>query len=325
MKLPRRQFLRLTAGTATLPALPRIASALDYPTRPVRIIVGFPPGGAADTVARLTAQWLSQRLHQQFIVENRPGASSNIAAEAVVQAPADGYTLLLVTATNAINAAFYDHLSFNFIRDVAPVAGVVRVPIVMVINPSVPADTVPTFIGYAKANPGKINMASGGVGTPVHVAGELFKTMAGVNLVHVPYHGDAPALVDLVGGQVQVMFDLLSASIAFIRSGKLRALAVTTATRSEALPNVPTVAEFLPGYEASSWEAIGAPKGTSSEIVGRLNKEINAGFADPTFTARLADFGGVPLAGPPADFGKLVAEETEKWAKVVKFANIKPE
>jgi len=325
VKLPRRQFLRLTAGAATLPALPRIASALDYPTRPVRIIVGFPPGGAADTVARLTAQWLSQRFHQQFIVENRPGASSNIATEAVVQAPADGYTLLLITATNAINATLYDHLSFNFIRDVAPVASVVRVPNVMVINPSVPADTVPKFIAYAKANPGKINMASGGVGTPVHVAGELFKTMAGVNLVHVPYHGDAPALVDLIGGQVQVMFDLLSASIGFIRSGKLRALAVTTATRSEALPNVPTVAEFLPGYEASSWEALGAPKGTPSEIVGRLNKEINAGFADPTFTARLADFGGVPLAGSPDDFGKLVADETEKWAKVIKFADIKPE
>jgi tripartite-type tricarboxylate transporter receptor subunit TctC len=323
VKLPRRRFLRLTAGAATLPALPRIASALDYPTRPVRIIDGFPPGGASDLVARLTAQWLSQRLHQQFIVENRPGASSNIAAEEVVQARADGYTLLLVTATNAINATLYDHLSFNFIRDVAPVAGVVRVPNVMVINPSVPADTVPAFIAYAKANPGRINMAS--VGTPVHVAGELFKTMAGVNLVHVPYHGDAPALVDLVGGQVQVMFDLLSASIAFIRSGKLRALAVTTATRSEALPNVPTIAEFLPGYEATSWEGLGAPKGTPSEIVGRLNKEINAGFADPTFTARLTDFGGVPLAGSPADFSQLVAEETEKWAKVIKFADIKPE
>jgi tripartite-type tricarboxylate transporter receptor subunit TctC len=325
MKLPRRQFLRLTAGAATVPPLPRIASALDYPTRPVRIIDGFPPGGASDMVARLSAQWLSRRLHQQFIVENRPGAGSNIAAEAVVQAPADGYTLLLITATNAINATLYDHLSFNFIRDVAPVAGVVRVPNVMVINPSVPADTVPAFIAYAKANPGKINMASGGVGTPVHVAGELFKAMAGVNLVHVPYHGDAPALVDLVGGQVQVMFDLLSASIAFIRSGKLRALAVTTATRSEALPNVPTVAEFLPGYEASSWEGLGAPKGTPSEIVGRLNEEINAGFADPTFTARLTDFGGMPLSGSPADFGNFLADEIRKWAKVITFANIKIE
>jgi tripartite-type tricarboxylate transporter receptor subunit TctC len=241
VKLPRRKFLHLAMGATTLAALSDTALALDYPTRPVRIIDGFPPGGASDLVARLSAQWLSRRLHQQFIVENRPGASSNIAAEEVVQAPADGYTLLLITATNAINATLYDHLSFNFIRDIAPVAGIVRVPNVMVINPSVPADTVPAFIAYAKANPGKINMASGGVGTPVHVAGELFKAMAGVNLVHVPYHGDAPALVDLVGGQVQVMFDLLSASIAFIRSGKLRALAVTTAARSEALPNVPTV------------------------------------------------------------------------------------
>jgi len=325
MELPRRTFLHLAAGVAALPVLPRTALALDYPTRPVRIIVGFPPGGAADIVARLTAQWLSQRLHQRFIVENRPGASSNIAAEAVVQAPADGYTLLLVTATNAINATLYDHLSFNFIRDVAPVAGIVRVPNVMVINPSIPADTVPAFIAYAKANPGKINMASGGIGTPVHVAGELFKAMAGVNLVHVPYHGDAPALVDLVGGQVQLMFDLLSASIAFIRSGKLRALAVTTATRSQALPNVPTVAEFLPGYEASSWEALAAPKGTPSEIVGKLNREINAGFADPTFTARLADFGGTPLVGSAADFGILLADETAKWAKVIKSANIKPQ
>ena len=325
MKLPRRQFLNLAAGAAALPALFHPASALNYPTRPARIIVGFPPGGAADIVARLTAQWLSERLKQQFIVENRPGASSNIAAEAVVQANADGYTLLLMTATNAINATLYDHLNFNFISDIAPVAGVVRVPNVMVVNPSVPADTVPAFIAYAKANPRKINMASGGVGTPVHVAGELFKTMAGIDLVHVPYHGDAPALVDLVGGQVQVMFDLLSAPIGFIRSGKLRALAVTTATRSEALPNVPTISEFLPGYEASSWEGLGAPKGTPSGIVKTLNDEINAGFTDPTFTARLADFGGVPLPGSPADFSKFVTVETEKWAKVIKFAGIKPQ
>ena len=325
MGLSRRRFFHLVAGSVVPAAVSSTARALDYPTRPVRIIDGFPPGGASDIVARLTAQWLSRRLHQQFIVENRPGASSNIAAEEVVQAPADGYTLLLVTATNAINATLYDHLSFNFIRDVAPVAGVVRVPNVMVINPSVPADTVPAFIAYAKANPGKINMASGGVGTPPHVAGELFKAMAGINMVHVPYHGDAPALVDLVGGQVQVMFDLLSASIVFIRSGKLRALAVTTATRSQALPNVPTIGEFLPGYEASSWEGLGAPKGTPSEIVGRLNEEINVGFADPTFTARLADFGGVPLAGSPADFGNLLADEINKWAKVIKFANIKIE
>jgi tripartite-type tricarboxylate transporter receptor subunit TctC len=325
MKLPRRAFLHLAAGATAVPALPRVACALDYPTRPVRIIDGFPPGGASDIVARLTAQWLSQRLHQHFIVENRPGAASNIAAETVVRADADGYTLLLVTATNAINATLYDHLSFNFIRDLAPVAGIVRVPNVMVINPSVPADTVPAFIAYAKANPGKINMASGGVGTPVHIAGELFKATAGVNLVHVPYHGDAPALVDLVGGHVQVMFDLLSASIGFIRSGKLRALAVTTATRSDALPNVPTVGEFLSGYEASSWEALAAPRDTPGEIIGRLNEEINAAFVDPTFIARLADFGGVPLAGSPADFGKFFADESKKWAKVIKFANIKPE
>jgi tripartite-type tricarboxylate transporter receptor subunit TctC len=325
VKLPRRKFLHLAAGTATLPIVPRIASALDYPTRPVRIIVGFPPGGAADIAARLTAQWLSQRLHQQFIVENRPGAASNIAAETVVRADADGYTLLLVTTTNAINATLYDHLSFNFVRDLALVAGIVRVPNAMVINPSVPVDTVPAFIAYAKANPGKINMASGGVGTPVHVAGELFKAMCGINLVHVPYHGDAPALVDLVGGQVQVMFDLLSASIGFIRSGKLRALAVTTATRSDALPNVPTIGEFVPGYEASSWEALAAPRDTPGKIIGRLNDEINAAFADTTFIARLADFGGVPLAGSPSDFGKFFAEETEKWAKIIRIANIKVE
>jgi len=325
VKLPRRQFLRLTAGAATLPALPRIASALDYPTRPVRIIVGFPPGGAADTVARLTAQWLSQRFHQQFIVENRPGASSNIATEAVVQAPADGYTLLLITATNAINATLYDHLSFNFIRDVAPVASVVRVPNVMVINPSVPADTVPKFIAYAKANPGKINMASGGVGTPVHVAGELFKAMAGVDLIPVHYRGGGPALVDLLGGQVQIMFEGITSSIGYVRAGKLRALAVTSATRSAALPDIPTVSEFVPGYEASGWFGIGAPKDTPPQIIEILNRQINAALVDTTFKTRIADLGGTPLTGSPADFGKLIVDETEKWAKVIKLAGIKVE
>jgi tripartite-type tricarboxylate transporter receptor subunit TctC len=324
MKLLRREVLHLAAGATVLPVVSRFAWAQAYPTRPVHIVVGFPAGGAADIVARLTGQWLSEWLGQSFVIENRPGAGTNIAAEAVVQAVPDGYTLLLATTTNAINATFYDHLSFNFIRDIAPVAGVVRVPNVMVVNLSVPANTVPEFIAYAKANPGKINMASGGNGTSIHVSGELFKMMANVNLVHVPYHGDAPALVDLVGGQVQVMFDLLSASIGFIRAGKLRALAVTTATRSAVLPNLPTVGEFLPGYEASSWQGLVAPKNTPSEIVDRLNKEINAGFADSKFKARIADLGGAPLAGLPADFGKLIADETDKWAKVIKFTGIKP-
>ena len=321
----RRQFLHLAAGAAALPAVSRIARAQTYPTRPVRIIVGFPPGGAADIAARLMGQWLSERLGQPFVIENRPGAGSNIATEAVVRAPADGYTLLLVSTSNAINATLYDKLNFNFIRDIAPVAGIIRVPHVMEVNPSVPAKTVPEFIAYAKANPGKINMASAGIGAAPHVSGELFKMMTGVDMVHVPYRGAAPALTDLLGGQVQVMFDTMPSSIEYIRAGKLRALAVTTATRSEALPDIPTVGDFVPGYEASAWYGVGAPKNTPAEIVDKLNKEINAGLADPKMKARLADLGGTVLAGSPADFGKLIADETEKWAKVVKFAGIKPE
>ena len=279
---------------------------------------------ANDIVARLIGQWLSERLGQPFIIENRPGAGSNIATEAVVRAPPDGYTLLLVGPPNAINATLYDKLNFNFIRDIAPVASIVRVPNVMVVNPSVPAKTVPEFIAYAKANPGKINMASAGIGSSAHVAGELFKMMTGVDMVHVPYRGAAPALTDLLGGQVQVCSPRMPASIEYIKAGKLRALAVTTATRSEALPDVPTVGEFVPGYEASSWYGVGAPKNTPAEIVDKLNKEINAALADPKIKARLADLGGTALAGSPADFGKLIADETEKWGKVIRAANIKP-
>ena len=299
--------------------------AQSYPTRPVRIIVGFPAGGPTDIVARLIAQWLSERLDQQFVIENRPGAASNIGTEAALKAPPDGYTLLQVTSTNAVNVTFYENLNFNFATDIAPVAGIIRVPFVMELNPSVPASTVPEFIAYAKANPGKINMASGGTGTSVHVAGELFKMMAGVNLVHVPYHGSAPALTDMISGQVQVMFDVLTSSLQHIRSGALRALAVTTATRSEALPDLPTVGDFLPGYEASAWYGVAAPKSTPSEIVDKLNMEINAGLVDSKLRPRLADLGGTVIPGSPADFGKLVAEEIEKWGKVVRFSGAKLE
>jgi tripartite-type tricarboxylate transporter receptor subunit TctC len=323
MKLPRRQFLHLAAGAAALPALSRIARAQAYPTRPVRIIVGFAPGGATDIMARLIGQWLSERLDQQFVIENRPGAGGNLGTEAVVRAPADGYTLLVVTAVNAINATLYEKLSFNFIRDVAPVAGIHREPNVMKVNPSVPVKTVPEFIAYAKANPGKINMASGGIGAPSHVSGELFKMMTGVNLVHVPYRGAGPALVDLLGGQVQVNFSTMSSSIEYIRAGRLRALAVTTATRSPVLPDVPTVAEFVPGYESSFWTGVGAPKNTPAEIVDRLNKKINAALADPKMKARLAELGATVLTGSPGDFGKFIAAETEKWGKVVKFVGVK--
>jgi tripartite-type tricarboxylate transporter receptor subunit TctC len=325
MKLPRRQLLPLAAGVATLPALPRVARTQTYPARPVRILVGFTAGGAFDIVARLMAQWLSEQLHQPFIVDNRPGASTNIATEAVVLAPADGYTLLLGGATNAINATLYQKLSFNFIRDIAPVAGVVRLPNVMEVNPSFPAKTVPEFIAYANANPGKINMGSPGNGTSQHLAGELFKMMTGVDLVHVPYRGAAQSLGDLLGGQVQVSFDPLAASIEYIRSGKLRALAVTTAARSEALPDLPTVGDFVPGYEASGWNGVCAPKNTPIEIIEKLNKEINAGLADPKIKARLANLGVTTLAGSSADFAKLIAEETEKWGKVVRATNIKLE
>jgi len=323
MKLPRRNFLHLTAGAAALPAVSRFAWAQAYPTRPVRLIVGFAPSGATDIMARLIGQWLSERLGQQFIVENRPGAASNIATEAVVNAPPDGYTLLVATSVNAINATLYDKLNFNLIRDIAPVASIHREPLLVEVNPSVPVKTVPEFIAYAKANPANINMASAGIGSGNHIAGELFKMMTGVNLVHVPYRGAGPALVDLLGGQVQVMFATMSSSIEYVRSGKLRALAVTTATRSPVLPDIPTLAEFVPGYESSFWTGVGAPKNTPAEIVDKLNKEINAALADSKMKTRLAELGATALPGSPADFGKLLADETEKSAKVVKFAGVK--
>jgi tripartite-type tricarboxylate transporter receptor subunit TctC len=325
MKLPRRNFLHLAAGAAALPAMLRFAWAQAYPSRPVRLIASFAPGGSSDIIARLIGQWLSERLGQPFLIENRPGGGGNIGTEVVVRASPDGYTLLIVGGWNAINATLYDKLSFNFIRDIAPVAGIHREPYVIVVHPSVPAKTVPEFIAYAKANPGKVTMASGGIGAPSHVSGELFKMRAGVNLVHVPYRGGGPAVTGLLGGQVQVMFAPTPPSIEHIRSGKLRALAVTTATRSDALPGIPTVGEFVPGYEASGWVGIGAPKNTPVEIIEKLNREINAGLADPKIKARLADIGTTPFAGSPADFGKFIAEETEKWGKVVKFAGIKPE
>jgi tripartite-type tricarboxylate transporter receptor subunit TctC len=327
MRLPRRQFLHLAAGAAALPAMSRIAGAQaqSYPTRPVRWVVGFPAGQGADIVTRIMAQWLSERLGQPFVVDNRPGASSNIATELVVHAPADGYTLLSVNSSNLVNATLYEKLPYNFIRDIDPVASIDRVPLVMEVNPRVPVKTVPEFIAYAKANPGKLNMASGGNGNSTHMAGELFKMMTGVDLIHVPYRGSAPALTDLLGGQVQVMFDIIASSIEHIRSGKLRALAVTTAARQETLPDVPTVGAFVPGYEAIAVTGVGTPKGTAAAIVNKLNAEINAGLADPKLKARLADLGVIALAGSPADFGKLIAEDTEKWGKVVKFSGAKPE
>jgi tripartite-type tricarboxylate transporter receptor subunit TctC len=324
MKLPRRRFLHLAAGAAALTAAARIARAQSYPTRPVRLISGFPAGGVNDILARLLGQWLSERLGQQFIVENRPGAAGNIATEAAVRAAPDGYTLLMVTVTHAINATLYEKLNYNLIRDIAPVAGIIRSPLVMEVNASFPAKTVREFIAYAKANPGKINMASSGNGTPPHVAGELFKMMAGVDMVHVPYRGGAPALTDLLGGQVQVMFAVLPEVIEPIRAGKLRALAVTTATPSEALPDIPTVGDFVPGFEASYWGGVGAPKDTPAEIIDKLNRVINAGLADPKLKARLVELGGTALALSPADFGKLIADETEKWGKVVKVSGAKP-
>jgi len=325
MKLPRRQLLQIAAGAVALPAVSRIARAQAYPSRPVRMIVGFPAGGPTDILARLMGQWLSERLRQPIVIDNRPGAGSNIGTEAAVRAPADGYTLLLVGAPAAINATLYDNLSFVFLRDIVAVASMMRVPSVMEVNASFPAKTVAEFIAYAKANPGRINMASGGSGGTPHVAGELFKMMTGVNMVHVPYRGSPQALTDLMAGQVQVMFDVMLSSIEFIRAGRLRALAVTTATRSEALPGVPTVGEFVPGYEASAWYGIGAPKGVPAEIIDRLNREVSAGVADPKIRARLADLGGTVLTGSPAEFGKLIAEETEKWGRVIRAANIKPE
>jgi tripartite-type tricarboxylate transporter receptor subunit TctC len=325
MKLPRRRFLQMAAGAAALPAMSRIAQAQAYPMRPVRIIVGFPAGGPQDIIARLIGQWLAERLGQQFIVENRPGAGGNIGAEAVVIAAADGHTLLLVGPPNAINATLYDKLKFDFVRDIAPVASIGRVPLVVETNLAVPVRTVPELIAYAKANPGKINYASAGNGTPQHVAGELFKMMAGIDIQHVPYRGSAPALTDLLGGQVQLMIETTPASIGYIRSGRLRALAVTTATRSEALPDLPIVADFVPGYEASSWYGIGATRDTPTKIIDKLNKEINAALADPKIRARLADMGSTVLPGSPADFGKFIVEEIEKWGKVVKFSGAKAE
>jgi tripartite-type tricarboxylate transporter receptor subunit TctC len=325
MKLPRRSFLRMAAGAAALPAVQRFAWAQVYPSRPVRLIVPLAPGGASDILARLMGQWLSERLGQQFVIDNRPGGGSNIGTEAVVRAPVDGYTLLLAGSFNAVNATLYDKLNFNFIRDIAPVAGIIRGPFVMVVNPPVPARSVPEFIAYAKANPRKLNMASAGNGTASHVAGELFKMMAGVDMVHVPYRSGGPALTDLLGGQVQVFFATSVASIEYIRAGRLRALAVTTATRSDVLPDIPTVGEFVPGYEASTWYGVGVPKNTPSQIIDTLNEAINAGLADPKLKARLADLGGTVLPGSPAEFGKLIADEIEKWGKVIKFAGIQPQ
>jgi len=324
MKLShRRQFLDLAAGAAVLPAVSRIAWAQAYPTRPVRIIVGFAPGGGVDLIARLISQWLTERLGQPFVIENRPGGGSNIATDAVVRALADGYTLLLVSAANAINTTLYEKLSFNFVRDIAPVAGIARDTFLVVVHPSMPVQTLPEFIAYAKANPGKVNMASAGTGGGTHLAGELFKIMAGVNLMHVPYRSNGYALTALLGGQVDVLFPSLSSSIEYIRTGKLRGLAVTIAMRSEALPDLPTVSEFVPGYEISAWYGVGAPKGTAAEVIDKLNREINVILADPNAKARLADLGGTPLVGSPADFGKYIADETEKWGKVIQALNIK--
>jgi tripartite-type tricarboxylate transporter receptor subunit TctC len=325
MKLPRRQFLHLAAGAAALLAVSRIGWAQAYPSRPVRILVGFPAGGGTDLVARLMGQWLSMRLGQPFVIENRPGAATNIATEAVAKAAADGYTLAMIGSSAAINATLYDKLNFNLITDIAPVASIYRIPYVMEVNQSVPAKTVPEFIAYAKANPGKINMASAGNGSVQHVSGELFKMMTGVNMVHVPYRGAAPALTDLISGQVQVMFDAVTSSIEYIRAGRLRALAITTATRSPALPDIPTMGDFLPGYDASAVQGIGAPRNTPAQIIDKLNKEINAALADPKFIARLAELGATPSGGSPADYGKLIGDETEKWGKVIRAANIKAE
>jgi len=326
MKLQRRLFLRLAAGAAALPVVSRIARAQTYPLRPVRLIVPFASGGASDILARIIGQWLTERLGQPFVIEMRPGAGGNVGTEAVVNAAPDGQTLLMVNAApSAINATLYDKLNFNFLRDMVPVGGVVRTPLILQVTPSFGPKTVPELIAYAKANPGKVNMASAGNGTPPHVAGELFKMTAGLDIVHVPYRGGGPALVDLLGGQVQMMFGVLASSIEYIRAGKLRPLAVTTAMRVETLPEVPTLGDFLSGYEASDWYGICAPRGTPAEIIVKLNTEINAGLADPKLKARLADLGGIVLAGSPAEFGKLIADETEKWGKVVRDAHMKPE
>jgi tripartite-type tricarboxylate transporter receptor subunit TctC len=325
MEFPRRNFLHMAAGAVALPTVLRIARAQTYPARPVRLIVGFPPGGVADMLARLAGQWLSERSGQPFVIENRLGAGGNIATEAVVRASPDGYTLLMVSIPHAINATLYDKLNFNFIRDIAPVASIMRAPGVMVVNPSVPANTVPEFIAHVKTNPGKINMASAGNGTTGHVFGELFKFMTGLNMVHVPYRGGAPAMTDLLGGQVQVYFGPIPESIEYLKAGRLRPLAVTTARRLDALPDIPAIAEFVPGYEASGWHGVGAPANTPRETVETLNMEINVALTDPKMKARLADLGGMVLAGSSAEFGKLIADETGKWANLVKFSGFKPE
>ena len=325
MQLPRRTFLRLAGLAAALPAMPRIAAALDYPARPVRIVAGFAAGGGVDITARLIGQWLTDRLSQSFVTENRPGAGGNIGTESVVNAPADGYTLLLATVPNAVNASLYPKLSFNFIRDIAAVGGIIRVPMIIKVHPNVPAKTVPELIAYAKANPGKISMASAGIGSAPHMAGELFKMMAGVDMLHVPYRGQGPAMTDLLSGDVQLLFATAPGTIGYVKTGKLRALAVTTATRAEVMPELPPIADFVPGYDTSQWYGLCAPKAVPEAIVEKLNKEINAAIADPALKKRLEALGGEPLPGPPADFAKLIAEETEKWAKVVAAAGLKPE
>jgi tripartite-type tricarboxylate transporter receptor subunit TctC len=325
MILWRREFLRLAAAAAALPSIPRLARAQSYPARPVRLMVGYPAGGPTDITARLIGQWLSERTGGTFVIENRPGVSGSIATETVVRAAADGYTLLLAGAWDTINASLYHNLGFNFINDIAPVAGLVRYSNVMLVNPELPAKTVTEFIAYAKANPGKVNMAAPGIGTSQHLSGELFNMMTGLNMTAVQYRGSAAGLTDLMGGQVQVMFDAILSSIPHVRSGRLRALAVTAGARSQALPDVQSLGDFVPGYEASGWNGIGVPKNTPIEVIDKLNREINAGLADPTLKAKYADIGGTVLSGSPADFKKLIAEETEKWAKVVKFGNIKAE
>jgi tripartite-type tricarboxylate transporter receptor subunit TctC len=324
VKLTRRRFMQVSAGGAAFAAA-RDASADDYPNRPVRLVVGFPPGQSADISARLLGQWLSERLGQPFVIDNRPGASNTVATEFVVHAPPDGYTLLWVSTSNYINATLYSTLPYDFIRDIEPIAANTRSPLVMEVNPNLPVKTVPEFIAYCKANPGKVNMASGGIGNSTHMAGALFKMMTGADMIHVPYRGSAPALTDLIAGRVQVMFDLVASSIGYIRSGKLRPLAVTTLARSEALPDVPSLADFVPGYEASAVGGFGAPQGTPQDIVDKLNAAINTALADPAIKSRLADLGGTPLPGSPADFKKLIAGETEKWAKVIRAENIKPD
>jgi tripartite-type tricarboxylate transporter receptor subunit TctC len=325
MKLSRRRVLGLAGAAVALPAVSRIANAQAYPSKPIRLVIGYTPGGSADMTARLMGQWLSERLGQTVVIENRPGAGTNLATETVVRAPADGYTVLLVAPANAINATLFDKLNHNFMRDIMPVAGINRFSNVMEVHPSVPAKTVPEFIAYAKANPGKLSMASSGAGSTIHLSGELFKMLTGVQMTHVPYRGSAPALTDMISGQVHVMFDNIPTSLPHIRAGKLRPLAVTSTARSELMPDVPILADYLPGYEASAWYGLGVPRGTPEAIIATLNKAMNAAFSDPAMKAKLADTGGDPLPGSPADFGKLLAEETEKWGKVVKFSGAKPD